>query len=133
MLTVTIPRFVLALGIGLAMQGTVFVVYYDDLLYLRRGASALSTAETTTFVTMAERALSRRSLTVTHIETLAQAAREQHLMDIEVRALERGILLQPDDIGSRLRLADALRRSGDLARAEAIYEGVLALTGHPSR
>ena len=132
MLTVTIPRFVLVLVIGLAVQGTVFTVSYDDLLYLRRGAAALSTAETTTFAAMAERALSRRSLTVTHVETLAQAARQQHLTNIEVRALERRVLLQPD-IGSQLRLADALRRSGDLVRAEAIYENVLILTGHPSR
>jgi hypothetical protein len=117
----TIPRFSVVLAIALLLQAGVFAFAYSDLLYLRRPTDAIASDPRATFRANAEAALSRPDLTRRHLEAIADAAQRFGELKYEVRALERRLVLDPADDRIRLRLADALRRSGQLAKAEAIY------------
>jgi hypothetical protein len=119
-------RFLAMLAVALLLQGTVFAVYYDDLLFLRQPLPQITAGPADTFAAHATAALERSRLTVRHLETIAGGAQAFELHDMEVTALERRLLLAPDDQSVRLRLADALRRAGRLADAEAIYLDILA-------
>jgi hypothetical protein len=124
----TIRRFVLIFIAGLALQATVFAIRYDDLIYLRRPAGEIASSSPEAFERYATSALDRQELTLTHLDTIAVAARSMRMPDLEVRALERYALGMPGDDGARLRLADALRRAGEYDRAETIYLAVLEAT-----
>lgn len=126
-------RFLTMMVVALLLQGTVFAIYYDDLLFLRQPLPQITAGPVDTFTGHAAAALGRRRLTVGHLETIAGGAQAFRLHDMEVTALERRLVLTPGDRAVRLRLADALRRAGRLADAESIYLDLLAASesAHP--
>ena len=119
-------RFLLVLAAGVALEAAVFAVYYDDLIYLRQPVGAIAAGSREVFIRHATDALQRPKLTVQHLKTLAAGAQLLRLHHIEVTALERLAEASPTDRPTRLRLGDALRRAGELTRAEAVYVDVLA-------
>ena len=123
-------RFLGLLTVGLVVQSTVFAIYYDDLLFLRRPAAEIVSGSHDTFRRHAESALARPKVTVSHLETIASSAAAFALHDVEVAALERHIAATPADVAVHLRLADALRRAGRFPDAEAIYLDLLAASSH---
>ena len=125
----TLRRFYLTLGLVALMQSGVFAWRYSDLLYLGQSESIIANSSRDTFARNAESALERPSLTRRHLETIAAVARKFGETSYEVRALRRRLELDAHDEPLRLELADALRRSGALAEAEAIYRDTL----HTSR
>jgi tetratricopeptide (TPR) repeat protein len=120
--------FALVLGFGLLVEGTVFALYYDDLLYLRRPTASITDGSREAFATQAEAALERETLTRAHLDKIADAARSFGNLALEVRALNRRLALDPDDAAVQLRLADALRRDGEFERAGALFQQVLEAT-----
>lgn len=130
---VTMRGFLCALGAALLLQGTVFAIYYDDLLFFRRPLPEIIQGPRETFVRHAEAALTRSRLTMRHLDTIAEGAGAFELRAIEVAALERRVTANPSDLGTQLRLADALRRAGRLDESERVYLDILAVTGtlHP--
>jgi len=123
-----IRRFVLILGAALLLQGTAFAIYYDDLLFLRQPLPRITAGSADSFARHARAALDRPKLTVKHLDTMTDAAVTFGLHDLEVAALERRADATPGDWRVRAKLADALRRSGRLAQAEAIYLDLLSST-----
>jgi hypothetical protein len=124
----TVPRFVLIVILGLGVQAAVFAARYDDLLYLRQPAAVLMQAPVEHFARAATTALQRSTLTRAHLETIASVAQHFQRVDLEVGALRRRHLLDRNDRGVSLRLADALRRAGDLPAAEHLYMELLEQT-----
>jgi hypothetical protein len=118
-------RFALVLAALLIVQGVAFGLYYRDLLYLRSPVASIAGGSRATFVRHATRALDRSRVTIGHLDTIAEAAKAFDESAIEIRALERRLAVDTSDRNTKLRLADALRRGGDFARAEAIYRSVL--------
>lgn len=129
----TFKRFAAGLMGAFLLQGAFFAWYYRDLIALRQPVATLAAAERGAFETDARRVLGRRRLTRAHLETLSEAAKRLGLTAIEVRALERRAEEDPADRRVRFRLADALRRSGDFSRAEAIYLQLLASDSSEAR
>ena len=123
---ITLPRFVVALSIAILLQAGVFAWYNTDLLYLRRPASAIVSDDANVFTQHAAEALARPKLTRKHLDTIADAAQQLGKPEQEIQALERRLAKDPSDTQVKLRLADALRRGGDLRRAEALYREVIA-------
>lgn len=122
-------RFLISMAVALLLQGGGFAVYYDDLLFLRQPVTAITTGSPETFRPQADTALERRSLTVRHLDTIAESAGAFGMHDIEVRALQRRMSMTPDDRQVRPRLADALRRAGRFGEAERLYLSILKSTG----
>jgi len=118
-------RFLIGLTAALLLQGSVFAIYYGDLLFLRQPVSAITAGSPATFRQHADHALERRRVTVHHLDTMADAAGAFGMHDLEVRALQRRVAMTPDDRQVRLRLADALRRAGRFGEAEALYLAIL--------
>lgn len=118
-------RFLLALGVALALQGTVFAMYYEDLLFLRQSPERIRAGTAGTFARHAQTALARPKLTVRHLDTIGEAASAWRLHELEISALERRLALTPDEWRVRAQLADAHRRAGNLPRAEALYRDLL--------
>lgn len=116
-----IRRFLLIMTAALVLQGTVFAIYYDDLLYLRRPLADIVERAPDDFARQAESALARERLTLHHLDSIAGGAQAFNLGEIEVVALERRVSITPSDRGARLRLADALRRATRLPEAEHLY------------
>ena len=121
----TFQRLLLGFTIALLLQGSVFAWQYRDLLYFRQTVAAIRADRPESFVTHAQTALSRKKLTRQHLDTIAVAADGFGKRDIEIRALERRLELDPDDVQVRLRLADALRRAGRFLDAERMYGDLL--------
>lgn len=129
----TIRRFFLIFAGALALQGTVFALYYDDLIYLRQPVAVIAADASGTFARHAASALKREELTGAHLDTIAAAAERLKLNDIEVTALERHATMRPADLDIRLRLADALRRAGRYQRAELLYLEILEFAPQETR
>jgi hypothetical protein len=121
----TLKRFLIVFFVGVLAEAGVFALYYDDLLYLRLSVPEITSAPLDTFQRHATSALERERLTRQHLETMADAAKGFGLHDIEVRALARRAAEDPADVSVRLRLGDALRRSGAFDKAEAVYRDIL--------
>jgi hypothetical protein len=119
------PRLAITLGIALLAQAGVFAWTYQDLLYFRQPLGAVTKTEAETFERNAVEALNRPDITLRHLETIADAAKAFKSPAVELRALERAVKANPADGRMTLKLADALRRSGQLQRAEALYRSVL--------
>ncbi len=126
-------RFLTMLALALLLQGTVFAIYYDDLLFLRRPLPEIVAGAPDVFADHADAALGRSRVTVKHLDTIAGGAEAFGLHEVEVTALERRVEATPTDRAVRLRLADALRRAGRLADAEAIYVDILSASGDGRR
>jgi len=122
---ITLPRFVVALSIAVLLQAGIFAWHNTDLLYLRRPVSAIVKDDAHVFSKNAADALTRPKLTRKHLDTIADAAQEFGQPAQEIQALERRLTKDPSDTQVKLRLADALRRGGDLRRAEALYREVI--------
>lgn len=120
-----VRRFLTAFVLALLLQGTVFALYYDDLLFLRAPVAEIAVGSPDLFAKYATRALSRERLTGQHLDTIAAAAQSFGMHEPEIVALERRVTSEPGNPAHRLRLADALRRAGQFARAEALYLDVL--------
>ena len=110
--------------VGIAIQGAAFAWVYGDLIYLRRPVATLVRSGPDPFVRHATRALERPRLTRGHLETIAQVAQTFRLAHLEVTALERHAAMDPRDRRIALRFAEALRRQGDMVRAERIYRNL---------
>lgn len=128
----TVRRFVTLFLVALACEVGVFAVSYRDLLSLRHGAAA-SEAGSAAFGATAGQALSRSHLTREHLETIAAGAARLEMRAVEIDALSRLTREYPADVRLKLRLADALRRAGDYARAEAVYMDVLSTADATAR
>jgi thioredoxin-like negative regulator of GroEL len=122
---ITIPRFVVALSFAILLQAGVFAWSNTDLLYLRRPVSEIVHDDAAVFTKNAADALTRPKLTRKHLDTIADAAHQLGQPTTEIQALERRVAADPADTQIKLRLADALRRGGDLRRAEALYREVI--------
>jgi len=118
-------RLAITLGIALSLQAGVFAWRYQDLLYFRQPVSVITKAAPEEFEIYANEALNRSQITRQHLETIADAAAHFKSPAVELRALQRAVKLDPADKRMKLRLADALRRSGQFERAEALYRDVL--------
>ncbi len=129
----TIRRLLLLFLLALCGEVALFAVSYQDLLFLRQPQARLRAESAATFVRHAEAALSRSHVTRRHLEAIAAGARDHQTSDLETRALTRVSAAFPDDVGLRLRLADALRRAGQLERAEQVYRAILASTSAGTR
>jgi hypothetical protein len=117
--------FLFVLALAMTVQAAVFSRHYTDLLYLRGPVDLLAQSGANEFKQQAESALGRGQLTRRHLETIAETARRTNQPDLEVRALERLAGQYPADRTITLRLADAWRRAGRLAEAEAAYQRLL--------
>jgi hypothetical protein len=124
----TTRRFAAVLLVAIAAEAGVFAFYYDDLIYLHKPVAELAARSAETFERHATHALTRDRLTRRHLETMASAAQTLGLHRIEVAALERRATDDPADRQVRLRLGDALRRTGDFKAAEAVYLDLLRST-----
>jgi thioredoxin-like negative regulator of GroEL len=125
----TIPKIVAVFGIALAAQTGIFAWRYRDLIFLHQPASAIAKNDPQTFDANVSKAMSRSELTRRHLDTIAAAAVELGRPQVEIEALERRLAKDPRDVDVRLRLADALRRAGQLQRAEALYIAILSESG----
>jgi hypothetical protein len=121
-----LKRFALVFLAAFAVQATLFAVYYDDLLFLRRPVAVLRAGSAADFTRHASRALTRRRLTIEHLETIVQVAEALRRPDLEVSALDRKSQMDGGQTLTRLRLADALRRAGEPVKAERVYLEVLS-------
>jgi thioredoxin-like negative regulator of GroEL len=128
----TVRRLVMALFVAIALQTGVFAWRYRDLIYLRQPVDAVA-RDADALEASVETALQRTRLTAGHLEAIAVAGAHTGRVAWEVEALSRRLTLDPDDVQVRLRLADALRRAGDLARAETLYLDVLRTSQGVSR
>jgi hypothetical protein len=126
-----IRRFAIVMAAALLLQGTVFALYYGDLLYLRQPPDEIASGSVEAFRAHAESALGRDRLTVRHLDTIAEAAQAFGLHDVEVLALDRRTRIPAADRSAHLRLADALRRADRFEDAERIYLGILDGPGVP--
>ncbi|MGE3957682.1 MAG: tetratricopeptide repeat protein [Vicinamibacterales bacterium] len=123
-------RFVTLIVIGLVVEGAIFAVRYRDLLTVRHRvyASSASPATRDEFVLAAHEVLRRPKLTRDTLELLARQAQALGEFDLEARALDAAVRLDPGDATLALRSADAFRRAGDLRRADERYQAVLQST-----
>ena len=122
---ITGPRLGVALGVALGLQAVVFAWRYQDLIYFRKPVDAITATGSDSFEQHAVEALGRSRITKQNLETIANAAETLKSPAVELRALERAVKTDPTDTRLKLKLADALRRSGQLPRAEALYADVL--------
>jgi uncharacterized protein with von Willebrand factor type A (vWA) domain len=129
----TFRRFVLFLTLAIVGEVGVFAASYQDLLFLRQPSAALLASPPGVFEARADHALRRKQLTRQHLDTIATTARAFDLPGLERRSLERAVAEHPTDIDLRLRLADAMRRGGDLVRAEQLFQAVLNALPEPGR
>lgn len=118
-------RLAVTLGMALLLQAGVFAWTYQDLMFFRQPVAAITKAGPEAFEQHAVEALNRAQVTQRHLETIADAAMAFKSPAVELRALERAVKADPTDMHLKLRLADALRRSGQLPRAEVLYREVL--------
>jgi len=130
---ITFPRFGLVLICAVLLQAGVFAWHNTDLLYFRQPVAAIEKDDASRFATHATGALARPKLTRQHLDTIADAAQRLGKTALELQALERRLAKDPSDNQIKLRLADAVRRSGDLARAEALYREVLGASEQEKR
>lgn len=121
--------FLFVLALAMTIQAAVFSRHYTDLLYLRGSVDVLAQSGAGEFKQQAASALGRNQLTRRHLDTIAETARRTNQPDLEVRALERLAAQYPADTTIALRLADAWRRAGRLADAEAAYRRLLGTDG----
>lgn len=121
----TFRRFLVFLILAIACEVGVFAASYQDLLFLRQPSASLLASSPAMFEAHADRALRRKQLTRQHLDTIAATARALELPDLERRSLERAVKEHPSDIDLQLRLADAMRRGGELARAAQLFQSVL--------
>jgi hypothetical protein len=128
-----LKRFLLIFLVAFAAQAVAFAAYYNDLLFLHRPMSALSAVSADDFARHATRALTRKKLTVAHVETIAQVAQALRRPDVEASALERKLKMDGGQAATRLRLADAWRRAGEPVKAERVYLELLAGTRQEDR
>lgn len=129
----TLPKFFITLGLIAVLQSGVFAWRYSDLLYLGKAESDIANSSPETFAQNAEAALARTTLTRRHLDTIAGVAKKFNQPDFEVRALRRRVELDVKDDHLRIQLADALRRSGELAESEAVYRDLLRASGSEAR
>jgi tetratricopeptide repeat protein len=122
---ITGSRLALTLGFALLLQAGVFAWTYQDLMFFRQPLGAIVDAGPEAFEVHAVDALNRPQITRRHLETIADAAHAFKSPAVELRALERAVKIDPADGPLKLKLADALRRSGQLRRAEVLYRAVL--------
>ena len=121
----TSSRLALTLGFALLLQAGVFAWTYQDLMFFRQPLAAITEAGPDVFEKHAVDALNRPQVTRRHLETIADAARVFKSPAVELRALERAVQVDRNDGPLKLKLADALRRSGHLVRAESLLRDVL--------
>lgn len=121
----TLKGLVAAFAVAALVETAVFAIHYQDLLYLRSPVDRIAVSGADTFAHHAATALEREKVPVDRLETIAAAARELGLAEIELRALRRRATEDPADTDLRLRLADALRRSEQYGEAERVYLALL--------
>ena len=122
-----LTRFARLMVLGLVLEGVMFTFWYRDILAVRRVAheATSSGASRDDFAKTAAAVLGRKKVTRDTLERVAREAYVLRLPAIEVDALDAASRQSPNDVELRLRLADALRRTGDFARAEDLYASVL--------
>jgi uncharacterized protein with von Willebrand factor type A (vWA) domain len=129
----TFRRFLAFLILAIVCEVGVFAASYQDLLFLRQPSTSLLASSPVVFEARADQALRRKQLTRQHLDTIATTARAFNLPGLERRSLERAVKEHPSDIDLRLRLADAMRRGGELVRAEHLFQSVLNAVPEPTR
>ncbi len=118
-------RVLATMALAMVLEAGVFAFWHRDLLWLR-SADVSSPSQREAFVRHAEKALQRPTLTRAQLEAIANRAQRVDAAYIEVRALELSVTAFGAERGLQLRLADALRRAGQLERAEKMYLELLA-------
>lgn len=102
-----------------------FYWHNKDVVVLSRSAEALSADAG--FPATARRVLTRERVTRRVLERISDAAARRGDGDLQVAAIERIARQSPGDRQVQLRLAEALRETGRLAEAEAVYRALVAL------
>lgn len=122
-----LTRFARLMVVGLVLEGLMFAFWYRDILAVRQGAheATASAASRDDFARTAAAVLGRKKVTRDTLERVAREAYVLRLPQTEVAALDAAFRQSPNDVELQLRLADALRRTGDFARAEDLYASVL--------
>jgi hypothetical protein len=118
-------RFALLILLVVAIELAIFRHVHRDLLYLHQPATQIASGSRERLREYGVRALSRRTLSRRHLETLALAAWQAGDSELRSGALARLARDYPDDQGIQLRWAESLRLAGRLDEARAIYRGVL--------
>lgn len=119
-----IKRFLLVLVALVALQAVVFLVWYRDVLALRRPVTELA-SDPAAFRDTADRVLNRSSLTRRQLETLVDGAIRAKDAATEEAALRRIVEQSPSEEAARVRLAELLRRQGRLDEAARLYTEIL--------
>lgn len=114
-------RFALLLLSAMAIEQAVFRYVYRDLLYFQQPATQLAEGPRERLREYASKALARRTLNRSHLETLVLAAWQAEDTELHSRALARLAQDYPDDQDVQLRWAESLRLAGRLDEATAIY------------
>lgn len=117
----TSKRIALLILLAVAIEPVIFRHVYRDLLYLQRPTTQLAEGSRERLREYGAKALSRRTLSRTHLEALARAAWQAGDAALHVQALARLARDYPDDQEVQLRWAESLRLSGRLDEAAAIY------------
>jgi hypothetical protein len=122
-----LKRFLGVVAIGTFLELGAFTYVNRDALALTTNWPIWDTGRAA-FEQRADRLLRRPKVTRTQVETIAGQAHALALPAIEARAFGVFSERDPHDRAIKLRQADALRRAGDLHRAERVYLGLLTDT-----
>ena len=114
-------RFVPLILAAVAIELVIFRHVYRDLLYLQQPATKLAEGPRERLQEYGSKALSRRTLSRRHLETIVRAAWQTGDRALHAQALARLARDYPNDPEVQLRWAESLRLAGRLDEAAAIY------------
>jgi tetratricopeptide (TPR) repeat protein len=118
-------RLLVAFTVFVLVELGVFYWRHHDLVRLSLGREFVIADPK--FTSAATSVLSEEEVSRRVLERIADVAGVRGERDLQIRALERIVQAFPDDAGTRLRLAQALREAGRFEEAERIYRGALGL------
>ena len=110
---------------AVAIELGIFCHVNRDLIYLQQPATQLAEGPRERLQEYGLKALSRRTLSRRHLETIARAAWQAGDRALQAQALARLARDYPDDQEVQLRWAESLRLAGHLDEAAAIYYKVV--------
>ena len=119
-------RLLMGLVALVGLELGVFYLQHRDVVQVSGERTSL--VADARFPEAARSVLARERVSRRVLERVAEVAHERQEFDLQVRALERIVIAAPQDVQSRLRLAQALREAGRLDEAERLYRTELGLS-----